>query len=46
MIDLVVSLLQFNPNKRLTAEEVLKHPYVKQFSGKGLEIISDRIFRI
>lgn len=24
----------------------MKHPYVKQFSGKGLETTSDRVFRI
>lgn len=30
-LDLLKSLLQFNPNKRLTAEQALRHPYVSQF---------------
>jgi mitogen-activated protein kinase 15 len=30
-IDLLKNLLQFNPNKRLTAEQALRHPYVAQF---------------
>jgi len=30
-IDLLKGLLQFNPNKRLTAEQALDHPYVAQF---------------
>lgn len=27
-LDLIRNLLHFNPTKRLTAEEALKHPYV------------------
>jgi mitogen-activated protein kinase 15 len=27
-LDLLKSLLQFNPSKRLTADEALAHPYV------------------
>lgn len=46
MIDLVVCLLQFNPSKRLTADELLKHPYLKQFVGKGSEILAGKVFRI
>ncbi|XP_044861532.1 mitogen-activated protein kinase 15 isoform X2 [Mauremys mutica] len=30
-LDLLKRLLVFNPNKRLTAEEALQHPYVKRF---------------
>ena len=30
-LDLLQKLLQFNPSKRLTAEEALKHDYVKLF---------------
>jgi mitogen-activated protein kinase 15 len=28
-LDLLKRLLQFNPKKRFTAEEALRHPYVK-----------------
>jgi len=27
-LDLLKKLLQFNPNKRLTVEQALQHPYV------------------
>jgi mitogen-activated protein kinase 15 len=27
-IDLMKNLMHFNPNKRLTAEQALQHPYV------------------
>jgi len=27
-LDLLKNLLQFNPNKRLSAEQALRHPYV------------------
>lgn len=30
-LDLMQKLLQFNPQKRLTAEEALQHPYVAHF---------------
>jgi mitogen-activated protein kinase 15 len=30
-LDLLKTLMQFNPSKRLTAEQALKHPYVAQF---------------
>lgn len=30
-IDFLEKLLQFNPQKRLTAEQALAHPYLKQF---------------
>lgn len=30
-LDLVLNLMQFNPNKRLTIEQALSHPYVAQF---------------
>lgn len=34
-IDLVEKLLVFSPDKRLTAEEALKHPYVARWEAKG-----------
>lgn len=30
-IDMLKKLLQFNPDKRLTAEQALKHPFVARF---------------
>jgi serine/threonine protein kinase len=46
MVDLVTGLLQFNPNKRLTAEQVLRHPYVKAFAGKGSDSKANNIFKV
>jgi len=36
-LDLVRRLLQFNPGKRLTIEQALKHPYVAQFQNSDDE---------
>lgn len=36
-LDLIRNLLHFNPTKRLTAEEALKHPYVAQFHNPDEE---------
>jgi len=36
-LDLLRRLLKFNPNKRITAEEVLQHPYVSQFHNDAEE---------
>ena len=36
--DLLRRLLQFNPNKRITAEEALAHPYVSNFHNLKEEI--------
>jgi mitogen-activated protein kinase 15 len=45
-IDLLLKLLVFNPNKRLTAEEALKHPYVAEFHNEEEEIVSDHKIEI
>ena len=36
-LDLLHALLQFNPDKRLTAEQALKHPYVKRYIAINLK---------
>ncbi|XP_042868432.1 extracellular signal-regulated kinase 2-like isoform X2 [Penaeus japonicus] len=41
-IDLVEKLLVFSPDKRLTAEEALKHPYVARFHNSANEPCLDR----
>ena len=38
-LDLLHGLLQFNPDKRLTAEQALKHPYVKRFDLFTISVI-------
>jgi mitogen-activated protein kinase 15 len=37
-MDLLKKLLSFNPNKRLTVEQSLEHPYVSQFHNPAEEI--------
>ncbi len=36
-MDLLKRFLQFNPQKRFTAEEALSHPYVAKFHKPGDE---------
>ena len=37
----MLKLLQFNPKKRLTAEEALEHPYVADFHNIEEEVVCD-----
>ena len=39
-LDLMQKLLQFNPDKRLTAEEALQHPFVAQFHNPDDEPVA------
>jgi len=41
-LDLLKNLLQFNPKKRLTAEQALQHPYVSQFHNIDEEPICNK----
>uniref|UniRef100_UPI00398F6EA9 mitogen-activated protein kinase 15 n=1 Tax=Pristiophorus japonicus TaxID=55135 RepID=UPI00398F6EA9 len=36
-LDLLYKLLVFNPNRRLTAEEALRHPYINRFHNPSKE---------
>jgi len=44
--DLLRLCLQFNPNKRVSAREMLRHPYVVQFHNPEDEFDCDRTIRI
>lgn len=45
-IDLLKKLLCFNPKNRLTVEQALEHPYVKDFHCLEEEIACDRVIPI
>lgn len=45
-LDLLRNLLQFNPNKRLTAEQALRHPFVGQFHNVDDEPVCTRKINI
>jgi len=45
-LDLLKNLLHFNPNKRLTAEQALKHPYVAQFHNPDEEPVCTKKINI
>ena len=36
-IDLMIRLLEFDPNKRITAQQALEHPYIAQFHDPSVE---------
>ncbi|KFG63845.1 putative cell-cycle-assocaited protein kinase ERK7 [Toxoplasma gondii RUB] len=45
-LDLLKQLLQFNPNKRISAEKGLEHPYVRQFHSPEDEPVCGKIIAI
>ena len=45
-LDFLRKTLVFDPAKRLTAEQALKHPFVKQFHNPEEEIVCDKIIRL
>lgn len=45
-IDLVTKLLHFNPDKRISAEDCLKHPYFAQFHNPEDEPVCPRPIKI
>mmetsp|Transcript_49817 Transcript_49817/g.91218 ORF Transcript_49817/g.91218 Transcript_49817/m.91218 type:complete len:509 (-) Transcript_49817:79-1605(-) len=45
-LDLLRCCFQFNPGKRITAKEALRHPYVVQFHNPDDEFDCDRTIRI
>merc|ERR1719476_177825 len=45
-LDLLRICMQFNPNKRISAGDALRHPYVVQFHNPEDEFDCDRVIRI
>jgi mitogen-activated protein kinase 15 len=45
-LDLLRQCMQFNPNKRISAKDALRHPYVVQFHNPEDEFECDRTIRI
>jgi len=45
-LDFLRRTLIFDPSKRLSAEQALKHPFVRQFHNPEEEIVCDKIIRL
>ena len=43
-LELLHAMLKFNPDERITVEEALKHPYLKDFHGQMPEPLCDQLF--
>ena len=42
-LDFLRKTLEFNPSKRLTVEQALKHPFVRQFHNPAEELVCNKI---
>jgi len=42
-MDLLKKLLTFNPDKRITVEQALEHPYIAQFHNPAEEIVCEKV---
>jgi len=38
-------MLQFNPDKRITINEALRHPYLAQFHNSKEEVVSKKVIQ-
>lgn len=45
-LDFLRRTLEFNPTKRLTVEQALKHPFVRQFHNPAEELVCNKIIQI
>jgi len=45
-LDILNKLLQFNPNKRITAAQALEHPYLEQFHNPEEELVCEHPIQI
>ena len=43
-LDLLCKMLKFNPDDRISVEDALAHPYLKDFHGQMAEPSCDRLF--
>lgn len=44
-LDLLIRMLQFNPDKRISVNEALRHPYLLQFHNPKEEVISKKVIQ-
>ena len=45
-LDMMKRLLRFDPSRRLTVEEALRHPYVAQFHNSKTEHVCHKVISI